>query len=288
MKTDTFVKPLSDLCFKYIFSHEIILKDFIDAFLEYINEEARFQFTYVKAEDSMNPKNKDEKTYFGDLVASTNTDFIIDLEAYTTFKISQFRKSLAYAVRLYNENVLNTNDYKSRPIISINLMTGNYRRMNKDIVNKYRLSNTLLGKEITDNLTLYLIRIDIACKKSYNEGEKRFITWLRFVNSKSIEEIEELVKLMKGDRIMTQTMKFVKDWNKRSAVNGFERILEEKYYFGYDDGETKGIKIGKTEGILETARNMLKNSFSVEDVKKATNLSKKEILSIQKELQLES
>ncbi len=79
---------------------------------------------------------------------------------------------------------------------------------------------------------------------------------------------------------MTKAMEFVKEWNKRSAENGFEKILEEKYY----DGEIKG----EEKGILETARNMINNSFSVEDVMKATNLPKAKIKSIQKELQLES
>ncbi len=83
---------------------------------------------------------------------------------------------------------------------------------------------------------------------------------------------------------MTKAMEFVKEWNKRSAKNGFEKILEEKYSFGYDDGEAKG----KTEGILETARNMLRNCFSVDDVQKATNLPKAKIKSIQKQIELES
>ncbi len=87
---------------------------------------------------------------------------------------------------------------------------------------------------------------------------------------------------------MTKAMEFVKEWNKRSAENGFEKILEEKYYDGEIKGEAKGKTEGKKEGILETARNMLRNCFSVEDVQKATNLPKSKIKSIQNELQLES
>ncbi len=79
---------------------------------------------------------------------------------------------------------------------------------------------------------------------------------------------------------MTKAMEFVKEWNKRSAENGFEKILEEKYY----DGEIKG----EAKGILETAKNMLRNCFSVDDVQKATNLPKAKIKSIQKQIELES
>ncbi len=115
--------------------------------------------------------------------------------------------------------------------------------------------------------------------------EKRFITWLRFLNSKSIEEIEELIKLKKGDYIMERTMRFVKGFNKMSIEDGLPKVLEERYNFGYDDGKDAGIAEGKVKGILETAKNMLKIGISVDKVVKATNLSKTKVIHLQKELE---
>ncbi len=93
-----------------------------------------------------------------------------------------------------------------------------------------------------------------------------------------------------------QAMTFVKGFNKMSVEDALPKILEERYSFGYDDGKTSGIKIGraegrtegKTEGILEIARNMLKIGVSEDIVEKSTNLPKTKIRSIQKEIQLES
>ncbi len=275
MKTnlDTFSTLLSDLCFKYVFSHEEILKDFINSFFRSLNLDISFKFTSVKAQDYIMPNNKKVHSYFGDLVATLDNDMIIDVEAYTVFKKRHFNKSFAYSTRLQSNNVKNTTTYDSKNIISLNLMQGNYRRINNDIVNTYMFCNIKSGKNITDNITLHLIRIDNACKIPYNKSETRFNTWLRLINTKSIEEMKDIVELTKGDKIMTDAMKFVEEWNAMSAKDGLERILNDKYYDGVDDG------------IIETAKNMLRNNFSISDVVKATKLSKTEVEKLQLELE---
>ena len=44
-----------------------------------------------------------------------------------------------------------------------------------------------------------------------------------------------------------------------------------------DEGEKKGITIGKKKGIIETAKNMLKKKIDIDLITECTGLSKKEI-----------
>ncbi len=57
--------------------------------------------------------------------------------------------------------------------------------------------------------------------------------------------------------------------------------FDEKYEEGIKQGISQGIKQGKkqgiSQGILSVAKNMLKDNVKIEDIKKFTGLSKKEI-----------
>lgn len=284
MITEEF-KPITfDINFKYLFSNKIILEDFINTFFKFINSYERFLFTDIEPEACMLPNNKTLSIYFGDIVATSNSHDFISLEMYKDkFDKESFNKSFAYTCRLYDESIIN-NDYKNaKKVYSINLMNGNFRRCNNDLVNDYQFINIKNNKQIDNgSIEIFLIRLDKIVNLPYNEHEDRFITYLRIINAKSLSELRKYIR--KDDKVMTYAEQIVSDWCRESSKNGFERYLADVKNEGISQGISQGIKKGISEGILTTAKNMLIDNVNTDTITKYTGLSKNELLKLKKEL----
>ncbi len=278
MKTETisFKSLEDDLCFKYVFSHVIVLKDLLDSFLQFLKCMERFYFTKIIPESYIMPNNKVLKAYYGDIVATLDNQSIISLEMYKgLFDKNAYNKSFSYMNRLFDENVAKEKNYKdAKMVISLNLIKGNFRRINNELVNKYHFCNSKSGKVIDNgNTILYLVRLDKVKNIQYTKNEERFITWLRVINAKTLEEMEQLVK---GDKIMEETMKFVAEWNARSSKNGIERYIEER--------EEEAAEKTRNKERLEIATTMLNDDIDIPTIIKYTGLSIKEIEKLQKNI----
>ena len=84
---------------------------------------------------------------------------------------------------------------------------------------------------------------------------------------------EEAIEIAKGDEIMERTIEYVEDF-----INDPEVIsLFHNDSWKIESAEERGEKRGKKEGILETAKNMLKEKCSPKFISKITNLSISEI-----------
>ena len=73
----------------------------------------------------------------------------------------------------------------------------------------------------------------------------------------------------------------IKDINDEKRLFEFMDPLEEKKKWErtFEElGEKRGEKKGRKAGIIETAKNMLKDSLPVEQISKYTGLSKKQIM----------
>ena len=70
----------NDDIFKYVFSYEYILRDFINSFLEYIGEKEKVYIENVIPQYYIMPEEKSIKEYYGDLVATLNNSDIVSLE----------------------------------------------------------------------------------------------------------------------------------------------------------------------------------------------------------------
>ena len=272
-------KPVTgDLCFKYIFSKKHILEDFINSFLEYINIKEKFKFMDITPERIIMPNNKSYKIYYGDIIAILNNQNIISLEMYKDlFTKAKYNKSFAYMNRLFGQNIAKNGYKKAAKVISINLIKGNFRRINKNLINIYNFKNEDGERIDNGNTEMYLIRLDKLENIQYTGNKKRFITWLRIINSDNIKEIK---KYSEGDEIMSDVEKFVSEWCRESGKGGFERYVKERE----EEAAEKAEKKGKKAGILETAKNLLSLNIDLKDIKKATGLSEKELNKLKKEI----
>ncbi len=256
-----------DLTFKYVFSHEYLLQDLINSFLKYVGLNYKATLTNIKVQDYMLPNKEKVKAFFGDIIVTLDNGYIISLEMYkNNFSKREYKKSLTYLNKLSFEQIKpgEKNYEKIKKVIGISFMQGNFRRINNQVVNSYSFREEITEKVIDEgDLELYLIRYDILPKKK--NKEKRFIKWLRMINAESIEELESIGK---GDKKMENSIRVVKEWLEESAKHGLENYIDDVKF------ETA------EEEKLSIAKNLLTLNISVDDIEKATGLSKKQILKL--------
>ncbi len=286
---NTFSPLSNDLTFKYVFSHENILKSFLNLFLDYIDSTVTCEIVDITPESYIIPNNKKIKSYFGDIVATLSNGDIISIEMYSNkFSENEYNKSFAYTSRLFSNQIeKNKINYEEmHKVISLNLIPTNYKRVNKEIINSYRIKNDILNISIDNNILIYLLRFDLTNKMSYNLNEHEFITILRLLNCKSLEEMEKYQK--GGKSIVDEVIEYVKEWNLESSKNGLERYIEEKQQETAEEVRKKVSEEVRKETRVETieernfdiAKNLLNKKMKIQDIMDVTGLTKKQVLSL--------
>ena len=278
MKTDLEISLKEDLLFKKIFSNQEALEDLINSFLEVMDIKERFYAVKCEAEASILPNTKDKKVYAGDVIATLNNWDIVNIEIYkNNFGKHEYKKTMCYLTRLYSNQIKsgNTKYENIHKVIGIVFMHGNFRKLNSNLINKYKFCK-IPEVEVIDegDISCYLVRLDLQDKIYYNKGEEtRFNKWIRFMNATSISELEEIGK---DDEIMENSIRVVQEWYKETSRNALKDALAEERYYG----ERDGIELGLKQKSIETAKEMLKDDVSIDTIMKYTKLSKKDILSL--------
>ena len=271
MKTKMIISLTDDICFKYIFSKEEILKDFLNSFFEFMGKKEKVVSIKSNTEAELFGSKYKHKVFYGDILVYTNTGSILSIEMYNKFQKEEFNKSISYLTRIFSSQLERGEEYQRvRKTIGINLMKGNYHYNNFYLVNDYGFINKLNYGGIKDEcLEMYLIRLDLVKENVYNYNEKRFIKWLKLINA---EGVIEMKKIVEGDEGMEQVLKFMEDFlNDEEIRNVYDKINDVEYY---------AKKEGRREGVIETAKNMLKKGFDPVEVADITNLSIEKVNSL--------
>ena len=220
------------------------------------------------------------RVFYGDILAYLDTDEIVSVEIYNRFNENEYKKSVSYLTRIYSEQLETGEDYlQAKKVISLNLMEGNYHLNNFQLVNDYGFVNKLNYGKIKDEwLELYLIRLDLVKEDVYKYKEIRFIRWLKLIKA---GDLEEMKKIAEGDENMEKVLKFMKRFvNDEEVLNLYDKINDVKYYAkeeGKEAGRAEGLATGKKEEKMETAKNMLKKGYSIQDIAEITNLTVDEV-----------
>ena len=261
-----------DICFKYIFQHKPILTRFLNAFFAYMGENKKVVEIKVTSEKEMIGENRNKKVFYFDMLAYINTGEIVAIEAYKKFGRREYRKSVSYLSRIFGSQLEVGEDYlETKKVISINLMSGNYHRNNPEFINEYEFINKISEKGLKDELLeMYLVRLDLVNKIVYNEEEKEFIKWIRFIMASDIKEME---KIAKGVEEMEQALKFMERFvNDKDVQRIYDRMAYERI-----EGRDEGIDIGKQDEKIEIAKAMLEENVPIDKISKFTKLSTEEI-----------
>lgn len=280
VETKEFVWLTNDLVFKHVFSHKEITLDFLNSYLEFVNTEVRVTDILITPQRYVQNDHIKLHDYYLDICVVLSNGEIINLEMYNNFGITECKKSLTYASMLYSHQLKKQETYdNAKKVTSLNITSGNYVGVNDKLINKYELVNENNHKLLLkDGLEILLLRLDISDKIEYSINKSRCIKWLKFMNCKTYEEALNMVK---GEKIFMSTVDIVKSFvSDPEVMNLFDRdkLKEESAELrGKEEGKTLGLREGQRKEKLETAKNMLKENFSFEQISKITHLSTSEI-----------
>ena len=283
-----------DLTFKFVFSHKYILEDLINSFFAYLNINEQIEAIDISPQKYLIAGTKKIKAYYCDLLVTLKSGNILILEMYkNNFTKREYKKSLSYMCRLYSSE-LKVKDYKYeeiKKVICLNFINSSFKSNNK-LINTYNFRPKFTEK-VLDNgdLEMYLIRLDMIPKIRYNVyNDKRLIKWLRFIKAKNIKEMELIGK---GDVIMENTLRFVKEWNRENGQKNFQRYAEEYIYYGIEAGIKKELNTRlqkelnvrlkqEREKDKETlALKLLTTNLTLSQIADVTGLTIKQIKSLQ-------
>lgn len=264
MNTKINVTLTDDICFKYVFSKEEILKDFLNSFFQFIREKKKVMKVRTSSNVPIYGDKYHHKIYYGDIMASLDTGEVVIIEMYRKFSRDEYKKSVAYITRLYSNQYDRGKKYKEgRKVIGINIIENNYQRNNAFLVNDYGFVNKFnYGKVGVEELEMYNVRLDLVREKVYNVEEERFIKWLKLIKE---GEIEEMKKIADQEKEMEDAVRFMEEFLADEEIrNVYDKIVDVER-----DAEERGI--------IKTAKNMLKKGYSIEEIMDICNLSKDEI-----------
>ncbi len=284
VETKKFIWLTNDLVFKYVFSHEEILMDFLNSYLDFVGSDLRVLNAHITPQKYVqNDHIKLHDCYLDICVVLSNRE-IINIEMYNNFGMPECKKSLTYASMLYSHQFKKKEPYENaKKVTSLNIMRGNFNEENNNLLNKYELTNLKNHKKLLeDGLEMLLLRLDILEKEEYSKDESRCIRWLKFMNVKSYEEAEELAK---GDKNLMSTVEMVRDFVSDPEIRSLfdrDKLKEESAELrgreaGIKEGKNLGLIEGKNLGIIETAKNMLKKNCDINLISEVTNLSTSDI-----------
>lgn len=280
VETKEFVWLTNDLVFKHVFSHKEITLDFLNSYLEFVNAEVRITDILITPQRYVQNNHIKLHDYYLDICVVLSNGEIINLEMYNNFGITECKKSLTYASMLYSHQLKKQETYdNAKKVTSLNIMSGNYDGMNDKLINKYEFVNENNHKLLLkDGLEILLLRLDISDKMEYSMDKSRCIKRLKFMNCKSYKDA---LNMAKGDKIFMSTVEIVKSFvSDPEVISLFDRdkLKEESAELrGKEEGKTLGLREGQRKEKLETAKNMLKENFSLEQISKITHLSTSEI-----------
>ena len=267
-ETKEFTWLTNDLIFKHIFSKKEIIKDFFNSYLKYIKSDLTISNVRVTKQKYIQNDNIKLHGYYLDIVLVLSNGELVNIEMYNNFGETECMKSLAYASHIYSHQLKKNNPYKNlKKVTSFNIMSGNYKLSNNEIINKYELINVINHEKILkESIEMLLIRLDILDEIPYSIIEERFIRWCRLLYARTREEA---MKIAEGDELMMSTVEMVDDF-----INDPEVIS----IFHDDSWKIVSAELrGETKNKLETAKNMLKENCSPKFISKITNLSISEI-----------
>ena len=279
----------NDYIMKKIFSkkgNEDILKDFLIAILE-----IQIKKVEVQAEATLEKELVENKLGRLDILALLNDDTIINIEVQVLNPYNFIERTLFYWSGSYYNNVKSGKNYKEvKKTIAINIL--DYEQFEDGPYHEIaRLRRDYQSKILIDKMEIHFIQIPKFIKEKRGIDTK-IEQWMHFISQNNPKEVELAMKENKeikkandeyeyltGDEA-ERRIAFLRDKAIRDENNMREGAREE----GLKLGRTKGLEEGRKEGRTEIAKKMLAMNMKVEEVMEITELTKKEIEKIKKDM----
>lgn len=264
----------NDYIFKKIFSkkgNESILKDFLIAILEIPIEKVE-----VQAEVSLERQIEENKLGRLDILAILNDDTIVNIEVQILNPHNFVERTLYYWSGNYYNNLKEGDNYKeTKKTIAINIL--NYKQFEEGSFHEIaKLKRDYQNKVLTDKIEIHFIQIPKFLKENRGTNTK-LEQWMQFISQNNQKEVELAMKENKEIKKANEEYEYLTGdaAERRIAFLRDKAIRDEK---SIRQGEREeGKKEGKKEKQIEIAKELFKMGMSIEDIQKATKLSKEEI-----------
>ena len=282
--------PLTDdYIFKRVFAfegNESVLKDFLEAILK----------KDIKKVEIKNPEiipyEKDEKRGLLDIKAETDDGTILDIEMQMEDEKNTDERGTQYLGKMITEQLKKGDKYKKlKKSIVIFITNYNFLKRNSyHSVGKMKFEETLkeeyvdMGYEKEEQIASKYIEFHYIELPKYKRKEPSKFTkldqWM-CIFTQNEEGIEMAEKENKEIKRAIDTLDFIsEDPKERERHNSivmaeYNRLTSEHNFF--EAGVEEGIEKGKKEGVLKTAKAMLKRNMPIETIMEITELTKEEI-----------
>ena len=278
-----------DYIFKRVFAfegNESALKDLLEAILK-----KDIKTVTIKNPEII-PYEKDEKRGLLDIKAETDDGTILDIEMQMEDEKNTDERGTQYLGKMITEQLKKGDKYKKlKKSIVIFITNYNFLKRNSyHSVGKMKFEETLkeeyveMGYEEEDQIASKYIEFHYIELPKYKRKEPSKFTkldqWM-CIFTQNEEGIEMAEKENKEIKRAIDTLDFIsEDPKERERHNSivmaeYNRLTSEHNFF--EAGVEKGIEKGKKEGVLKTAKAMLKRNMPIETIMEITELTREEI-----------
>ena len=268
MKQASYISMLSDSCFKYLFKQEEF-RPFFEDIIKYITGIDIKGYHLV--DNELNIGNNKRKDYRLDILLEKD-NHLISIEMNRFLYPHTSTKNHAYLYRLAGSNYAKSENYKKKYTWQINF---NNSRSEYGNIIKYEFCDKKYNLVIEDikDYEIYLLNYKGIRYNGTNKSEM----YLAMFTAESYEELEEIVGESKEGKRMYEELKKLGIDDKYDAYYDAEVIHRKELNTVRLEGQEEGYASGKAQGYMEVAKNLLHMNLPVEDVMKATGLSRKEV-----------
>ena len=278
-----------DYIFKRVFAfegNESALKDLLEAILK-----KDIKTVTIKNPEII-PYEKDEKRGLLDIKAETDDGTILDIEMQMEDEKNTDERGTQYLGKMITEQLKKGDKYKKLKK-SIVIFITNYNVLKRNSyhrVGKMKFEETLkeeyvdMGYEKKEQIASKYIEFHYIELPKYKREEPSKFTkldqWM-CIFTQNEEGIEMAEKENKEIKRAIDTLDFIsEDPKERERHNSivmaeYNRLTSEHNFF--EAGVEKGIEKGKKEGVLKTAKAMLKRNMPIETIMEITELTREEI-----------
>jgi predicted transposase/invertase (TIGR01784 family) len=219
-----------------------------------------------------------------DVKLTTKNKKIIDIEIQIKHKSNMKQRVLFYVSRMITDQIGESESYeKIQKVVNIVICTDH--KMIKDSKNYH--NRYLLHDKENDSTFTDLLEVNILePQKISNDDKSKLSMWLKFLNTNNEEELEMCAQASPELReAVCIYKKLTSDENTRLKIRMREDAVRD-YYADMggmrEEGIAEGIEIGKIEGKIEIARNLLKANVDINIISNSTGLTAEEIEKIRK------
>ena len=291
---DEFYLACNDKCFKCIFQNPQN-QYLLGLLIESVTRCKYSNMNYSNVEKNINMYIK--RKYLDMNLDSKDAIVNIEMNRFNRNYINP--RNTSFICDCYSNNVLKNGKYtEDKDIIQINF---SYGIKGNVPIKKYMILNTNRNdqKPRVKNFKIYEVNMDYIMKYWYNRNKQdvnlKIIEYRYFIMlSLNLNELEELYEITQDERIRD----FMKELERVNTLPEFRQFITEEQdkefilntvrHEGEKIGEARGQKIGEARGEkkgalktkFETARNMLKEKFSIETISRLTGLSINQIKNI--------